>query len=161
MTRLLPYPLMSAFLLGVWLLLNQSVSTGQIVLGCMLALAGGWVMTIVEPPKAKVRRPLAILRLVARVVADIIRSNIAVARIILGLAPRPNSGFVQIPLDLSNRPGLAVLAVIITSTPGTVWVDFDSGTGTLIIHVLDLVDEDEWIRTIKHRYERLLLEIFE
>jgi multicomponent K+:H+ antiporter subunit E len=31
----------------------------------------------------------------------------------------------------------------------------------LMIHVLDLVDEAEWIRTIKQRYERHLLEIFE
>jgi len=31
----------------------------------------------------------------------------------------------------------------------------------LTIHVLDLIDENAWIRTIKHRYERLLLEIFE
>jgi len=30
----------------------------------------------------------------------------------------------------------------------------------LTIHVLDLVDETEWVRTIKGRYERLLLEIF-
>jgi multicomponent K+:H+ antiporter subunit E len=31
----------------------------------------------------------------------------------------------------------------------------------LTIHVLDLIDEREWIRTIKNRYERRLLEIFE
>ena len=31
----------------------------------------------------------------------------------------------------------------------------------LTIHVLDLIDESEWIRTIKNRYERRLLEIFE
>ena len=30
-----------------------------------------------------------------------------------------------------------------------------------MIHVLDLVDENEWIRTIKGRYEQPLLEIFE
>lgn len=30
-----------------------------------------------------------------------------------------------------------------------------------MIHVLDLVDEGEWVRTIKERYERHLLEIFE
>jgi multicomponent K+:H+ antiporter subunit E len=56
---------------------------------------------------------------------------------------------------------LAVLACIITSTPGTIWVDFDSAKGRLMIHVLDLVDEATWIHTIKDRYERLLLEIFE
>jgi multicomponent K+:H+ antiporter subunit E len=30
-----------------------------------------------------------------------------------------------------------------------------------MIHVLDLIDESEWIRAIKGRYERLLREIFE
>jgi multicomponent K+:H+ antiporter subunit E len=30
-----------------------------------------------------------------------------------------------------------------------------------MIHVLDLIDEGEWVQTIKGRYERLLLEIFE
>ena len=31
----------------------------------------------------------------------------------------------------------------------------------LTIHVLDLIDEKSWIHTIKDRYERRLLEIFE
>ena len=55
--------------------------------------------------------------------------------------------------------GLAVLACIITSTPGTIWVNFNSAKGTLMIHVLDLIDERVWIDTIKNRYERPLLEI--
>ena len=68
---------------------------------------------------------------------------------------------MNIPLDLRNPYGLAALACIITSTPGTLWVDFDAAKGMLMIHVLDLIDENEWIQTIKGRYERLLLEIFE
>jgi multicomponent K+:H+ antiporter subunit E len=55
---------------------------------------------------------------------------------------------------------LATLACIITSTPGTLWVDFNEVSGVLTIHVLDLVDKSEWVRTIKERYERSLLEIF-
>lgn len=62
---------------------------------------------------------------------------------------------------MRNPFGLAALAVIITATPGTVWVDYDAGEGMLTIHVLDLVDEATWIGTIKHRYERRLMEIFE
>jgi multicomponent K+:H+ antiporter subunit E len=70
------------------------------------------------------------------------------------------AGFVDIPLELSDHYGLAVLACIITSTPGTLWVNFEPATGILTIHVLDLVDRDGWIRTIKNRYERPLMEIF-
>jgi multicomponent K+:H+ antiporter subunit E len=71
-----------------------------------------------------------------------------------------SSGFVELPLELRDPYGLATLACIITSTPGTVWVDFNATSGILTIHVLDLVDETEWVHIIKGRYERLLLEIF-
>jgi multicomponent K+:H+ antiporter subunit E len=96
------------------------------------------------------------------VTADIARSNIAVARIILGGGQgRRTPGFVVIPLQLRDRTGLAILACIITSTPGTAWVECHPGSGRLRIHVLDLVEEQYWIEVIKQRYESLLLEIFE
>ncbi len=63
--------------------------------------------------------------------------------------PPAKSGFVTIPLELRNHYGLATLACIITSTPGTVWVSFDSAKGLLLIHVLDLVEEATWIQLIK------------
>jgi multicomponent K+:H+ antiporter subunit E len=159
--KLLPYPLASASCLAIWLLLNQSLSLGQFVLGAGAGLVGGWALTALEQPKVRLRRPVTIMQLVVLVVADIVRSNIAVARLVLGLEQRAwRSGFVEIPLDLRDPYGLAVLATIITSTPGTLWVAFDATTGILTIHVLDLVDEAEWARTIKTRYERPLLEIF-
>lgn len=162
MNRCLPFPLLSACLLGMWLLLNQTLSAGHILLGGLLALLGGWLMTALQPAIGRVRNPRAIVTLAFLVLADIIRSNIAVARIILG--PRDRrvmSGFLNIPIDMRNRYGLAALACIITATPGTLWVQFDPRNGMLMIHVLDLIDESVWIDTIKGRYERLLLEIFE
>ena len=161
MTRLLPFPLLSAALLILWLLLNQALSVGHILLGSLTAIVGGWALTLLDLPIARMRRPTAMIRLSAAVLADIVRSNIAVARIILGDGGRERkSGFVDIPLELRDPYGLAALACIITSTPGTLWVNFDAASGTLTIHVLDLIDESEWIRTIKRRYERPLLEIF-
>lgn len=161
MTRLWPYPLMCAGLLILWLVLNQTVTPGHILLGGVLAVVGGWALRRVELPAGRAQRIVAILHLVGLVVADIIRSNIAVLRIILGVAGhQQTSGFVEIPLELRNPYGLAALACIITSTPGTLWVDFDETRGVLTIHVLDLIDDEEWRRTIKNRYERLLLEIF-
>jgi multicomponent K+:H+ antiporter subunit E len=151
----------SASLLVFWLLLNQTLSLGNILLGSAAALVGGWALAALQPPKARPRRLVAVFRLAAVVFADIVRSNIAVARIILGLERRRwTSGFVEIPLDLRDPYGLATLACIITSTPGTLWVDFNAASGNLTIHVLDLVDKTEWVRIIKGRYERRLLEIF-
>ncbi|MEY9178729.1 multicomponent K+:H+ antiporter subunit E [Bradyrhizobium sp. USDA 326] len=162
MTRLLPFPIVSFCLLALWLLLNQAVTFGHILLGSVVALVGGQMLNALELPPVRIRRPGVIPRLVALVTVDIVRSNLAVGRIVLGLGRRQRkSGFVEIPLDVRDSYGLASLACIITSTPGTLWVNFDAQRGVLTIHVLDLVDEEEWIRTVKDRYERHLLEIFE
>lgn len=161
MRRILPYPLLAVALFGMWLLINQSLSPGHLVLGAVIGLALPWALTLLEPPRVRIRRPVAIVRLALRVFVDIVRSNIIVAGIILGLRRRMRaSGFVEIPLALRDTYGLAVLACIITSTPGTVWVNFNAPNGVLTIHVLDLVEEQEWIDTIQLRYEALLLEIF-
>jgi multicomponent K+:H+ antiporter subunit E len=161
MTRVMPYPILSGLLLGMWLLLNQSHSPGHILLGSVLGIAGGLALSALQIPTGRVHRPGAIIRLAFIVVLDIIRSNIAVTRIILTPGRTAKSGFLTISLDLRDHYGLAILACIITSTPGTVWVNFDSANGKLLIHVLDLVDEAAWTAFIKNRYERLLMEIFE
>ena len=159
--RWLPYPLLSGLLALIWLVLNQSVSPGMIVLGVVLGLLLARVFGMLRPPRAHVRNyPLA-ARLLLRVVVDIVRSNFLVARIILRGNGHVRSGFVVIPLTLTDRHGLAVLACIITSTPGTIWVSYDPAASVLLIHVLDLVDEQAWIDTIQRRYERPLLEIFQ
>lgn len=161
MTQLLPHPLLSGALFVLWLLLNQSLSPGQLIIGGAASLFGGWTFAALATTKARPRRLAAIFRLMAAVLWDIVRSNIAVALIVLGAGRRERrSGFIQIPLELRDPYGLAALACIITSTPGTLWVELDPTSGTLTIHVLDLQDESEWVRTIKGRYERPLLEIF-
>jgi multicomponent K+:H+ antiporter subunit E len=162
MSRFLPFPLLSAALLVLWLLLNQSLSAGHLILGTVVAIAAAWTLAALRPQTPRIRRPGAILRLAFYVVMDILRSNVAVASIVLfRREPGKNAGFMTIPLDLRDPYGLSVLACIVTSTPGTIWVNYDPAKGVLLIHVLDLVDEEAWVRTIKHRYERLLLEIFQ
>lgn len=161
MSRILPYPILSLVLFLLWLLLQQSVSPGNIVMGLAVGLIVGKITSALEPDKPRFRRPWLIPKLLGIIIYDIVRSNLAVAWIILTRGRQlRTSGFLKIPLDLRDRTALAALAVILTATPGTVWLEFDAERGDLLIHVLDLVDEQHWIDIIKTRYERLLLEIF-
>lgn len=161
MSRIFPYPLMMASLVVMWLLLTD-YTPGQFIVGCLVALAAAQGLAALHPAKPRLRRWDLLPRLTGIVLYDIIRSNIAVTKIILkGSRRERKSGFMTIPLDLRDPMGLAVLAVILTSTPGTAWLDYNSSRGTLLLHVFDLVDEQEWLDLIKNRYENLLLEIFE
>lgn len=159
--RLVPHPLFSALLAAVWLLLAQSLRPGSIVLAILLGLAIGRLYARLDPPAVRVRHVPLIVRLVLRVAFDVARSNVAVAALILRGGRNPRSGFVAIPLTLTDRHGLAFLACIITSTPGTIWVSYDRARSILLIHVLELGDAAVWITSIKQRYERPLLEIFQ
>ncbi|HEX6994446.1 MAG TPA: Na+/H+ antiporter subunit E [Gammaproteobacteria bacterium] len=150
-------------LVAMWLLLNQTLAPVHIVLGTLLAIALAWASRRLRPLQPRLARLGLVPVLLARVLQDIVRSNIAVARIVLGLVGdrEIRSGFVDIPLEMRDPHALAVLAGIVTSTPGTVWVDLAADGSRVTLHVLDLRDEQDWIDWIKLRYERLLMGIFE
>ena len=162
MSRLLPHPLLGVALLLMWLMLTR-FSLGNVLLGGAIAIVAGRAMAALHPAGPRLRRWDRIARLAGVVFVDILRSNVAVTSLILthGRHGRRRSGFLDIPLDLRDRNGLAWRAVIITATPGTAWIEYEAGSGLLLIHVFDLVDEDGWRNLIKSRYEALLMEIFE
>lgn len=161
MRRWLPHPTLSLFILATWLVLNQSFAVGHLLLGAGLGLALGIGFERLQPPPLRIRRRGLLLKLAVRVFGDVIRSNLALLRIIItGRSRSVTSGFVSIPLELTNPYGLAVLACIITATPGTIWMSYESQDRILLIHVFDLIDENEWIHTVTERYARPLQEIF-
>ena len=156
-------PILIIALTVMWLLLNQSLAPGHLALGAALGVLLAYGSSTLRPLQPRLRNLHLALLLLFMVFVDIVRSNVSVARIVLGLVRdrRVNSGFLDIPLDMRDPHGLAVLATIVTSTPGTVWVDLAPDSSTLTLHVLDLKDEEAWIRWIKGRYERPLMRIFE
>lgn len=161
MRRLVPYPLLAIGLFGMWLLLTQSVSVAQTLLGGVVAIIASHGMRRLRADRPGVRAYRPLLRLAPIVVADIMRSNLAVAKIVLFPRRDRVSSFVRLPIALQSPHGLTLLALILTATPGTMWLQFDRVRRELIVHVLDLVDEEDWIRLIKRRYEALLIEAFD
>jgi multicomponent K+:H+ antiporter subunit E len=161
MNRLFPHPLLSAGLVLLWLLLTR-FSLGHLLLGSTVALVAGQAFSRLEPDPPKVRAWWPLVRLAAIVAVDIVRSNYAVARLMLtnGRHGARRSGFVEIPLRLQDPVPLALLAVVLTATPGTAWLEYDAESGVLLLHVFDMLDPAEWQGLIRDRYEALLLEAF-
>lgn len=161
MTRFLPYPILTACLAVMWLLL-AGFTSGQLVLAVLVAMGSAQALKALGEASPPVKRWILVAKFTGVVLYDIIRSNVAVASIVLSGARRPpKSGFITMPLKLRNPTGLATLAVVLTSTPGTAWLDYNSTRRELLIHVFDLVDEEVWVNQILNRYEKPLLEIFE
>jgi multicomponent K+:H+ antiporter subunit E len=162
MRRLFPYPLLVLALLAMWLLLNRSLDPALVVGGAVLAMLGALAFARLQPPERRAHlrlRPIA--EIAWLVLADVVRSNAAVATIVLMPGRRGRvSGFIDMQLEVRSPGALATLACIITATPGTSWARYDAGRNVLTIHIFDLVDEEAWMRLFKDKYERRLKEIF-
>ncbi|HEX2795931.1 MAG TPA: Na+/H+ antiporter subunit E [Immundisolibacter sp.] len=160
MRRLLPSPLLSAALLLIWLLLNDTLAPGQALLGVLLSLALPLLSDRLRPERARMRRPLRAARLLLVVLVDIVLANIEVARRILGPESELRPRFVWLPLDIRDPHGIAALAGIITLTPGTVSSDLSADRRYLLVHAFNCDDPAALAASIKQRYERPLMEIF-
>ena len=162
MRGLLRYPALSIALVVLWLLLVQSASVGNVLLGLGLALfwiAAGARFAGGAP---RPRKPVVMAKLFARVVGDMLRSNAEVLWVLRTRRSRGiDSRFVPIPLELAAPAGLAVLAMIVTFTPGTAWVELSADKRVLLLHVFSASDDAQVVAAIKGRYERPLREIFE
>lgn len=162
MKRLVPSPPLSLTLFVVWLLLHQSMDASTLLSGALLGLVVPLITQSLRPATVRMRRPAVAVQLAGAAVADMLVSAKNVAWLVLTRRNvRLNGYFVVVPLELRDPNGLAVLAMIMCLTPGTAWGELSLDRTKLLIHVFDLVDEEEFIVRLKTRYERPLLDIFQ
>lgn len=159
-SRLLPMPVQSLLLFCVWLLMNNTLEVGHIVLAAVLALVIPLGVHRLQHPQPTVHKPMLAFRYFLLVLMDIVIANMQVAVLILGPLKKMKPGFVAVPLDITQKLPITLLASTVSLTPGTVSCDVSEDHCWLYIHALNLVDEQELIDSIKTRYEAPLKEIF-
>lgn len=157
---MLPYPLITLAVVIMWLLLN-GISPGQVVLGVLVGVFSSWALASLRPDKPKFAKWYLLPKLFAYVVWDILLSNLEVgAAILRGGRGKHPPGFVTVPVATESGIILSVMAIIVTCTPGSAWLEYDYNRKTVLIHVFSLESAAKWAESFKNRYERLLLEIF-
>ncbi|MGR6872110.1 Na+/H+ antiporter subunit E [Pseudomonas sp. HK3] len=159
--RLLPMPFHSLLLLIVWLLLNNTVAPGHLVLGTFLAVVIPLLTSGMQDPQPSFHKPFTIIRYVLMVIGDIVVANFEVAILVVGSSKHLNPALVAIPMDIEHELPITILASTVSLTPGTVSAEISEDKKWLYVHVLNLTDKDELIALIKSRYERPLMEIFQ
>lgn len=165
MRRLFPSPPLTVVLFATWLLLNNTLHVAHVVLAALLALAIPWLVAPLRDARPRLRNWATLLRLAAVVLWDIVLANIEVARRILGPERAITPRFVWVPLAIRDPHGIVALAGIITMTPGTISAELNDARTHLLVHAFNLPGgaqgEAELVASIKSRYERPLMEIFE
>ncbi|WP_445116772.1 Na+/H+ antiporter subunit E [Acinetobacter sp. WZC-1] len=157
--RCLPHPFVSVIVALCWLMLNHSLQGFDI----MVAIVLGFIIPhliqpfIVRTPNIHWKRAVQLFFVV---LWDIIVSNIRIAIQVLGPTSKLHPKWYRVPLETSHEHVNTLLAMIITTTPGTVSAGIDQERGDILVHALSSDDPDQDIQNIKARYETPLIAIF-
>ncbi len=161
MSKFLPAPRLSLFLLGFWLLIQNNMTPGLIVVGSILAIAIPLFTSRGSDFHVRVARPWKAVEYFFVVLLDIVKSNFSIAAIILSPRRSIYPAWVEYPLSIEGELPITILASTISLTPGTISTEFSHDGRTLLIHSLNVKDAEAMIATIQHRYENRLKVIFQ
>jgi multicomponent K+:H+ antiporter subunit E len=158
--RLLPHPLLSLVLAVLWLMLQNTVAFGHVLLGSLLGFVIPMMTAQFWPDRPGIRSWPKLWAYLGLVFYDVVVANLQVARLILFRPPQSlSTRWVCVPLSLKTPEAISVLAGTISLTPGTVSADLSADGCFLLVHCLDAPDPEKTVFEMKQRYEARLLEI--
>jgi multicomponent Na+:H+ antiporter subunit E len=152
--------LVRVLLLAVaWVALTGSVAPANIV----FAVAVGFAVSPILPAGGgnawRLRRIVGWIWLGPYFAWQLVLANIRMAAVVLGSHTRVQAAIVAVPLDATLDVEIAVLANLITLTPGTLSVDVSADRRVLYVHTLSFPGEADAVRReIKQGFERRVLE---
>jgi len=158
-SRFLPMPFHSLLLFVVWLLLNNTLAFGHILLALFFAWAIPKLVSMLKHGHPTIKKPWLALRYALLVMKDILVANIEVALIVLGPLNKIHPSFIAIPLDIKSDLGVTLFASTISLTPGTVSTEISEDRKWLYVHALHMDNPEQMIKEAKERYEVPLKEI--
>ncbi|TFY96843.1 Na+/H+ antiporter subunit E [Ramlibacter rhizophilus] len=157
--RWFAHPALSVLIAVVWLLLQGSLAPVHLLWAAIMGLVLPWAVDGFIGEGARPRAGGTALRLAGRVLWDIVKANLVVARIVLDPRSTPQPAWIRVPYVLEDARAVMLLATIITNTPGTVSCVVDEERREILVHALDAPDPQAIVDEIVQRYELPLREI--
>lgn len=128
----------------IWILLQADFSLA----GLLTGLAVGFFAIALAREGAYARSFIALVRLFARFAWELLVANLTLARDILRPSPAFQPGLVRIDVENLGESGSALLANLISLTPGTLTVDMGEHGQPIYVHTLYASDPAEVRRQI-------------
>jgi multicomponent Na+:H+ antiporter subunit E len=143
-----------------WMALTGDWSLPAVVFSCAL----GWLLLrLVRPLGGEGFRRVRLARLpgfLLYFLKELLVANLRVAAAVVAPAGRLRPAIVAVPLTVDRDAEIALLANLITLTPGTLSLDVSPDRRTLYVHAMAVTGPDELRREIRDGFERRILEVF-
>ncbi len=154
--KLLIYNISLAF---AWAVLNGSVDARNLSIGFVLGYLVLGAMKTGENTTNYFIKVKQVINFTILFLKEMIVSSLRVTHDVLTPKIYARPGIIAVPLDARTDAEIALLANIITLTPGTLSLDVSNDRSTLYIHAMFVDDADRLRQEIKNGLEKKLLEV--
>jgi multicomponent Na+:H+ antiporter subunit E len=164
---LLKRPYVLLILAVIWMMLQDVYTIPSFVGGLLVAVLVLVIfpipMIVNEPirpdsPPRLLRKAYRFIRLILYFLRELLVANWAVIRLVL--APRVNlkPGIFAMRLRVQKPGQIALLANLISLTPGTLTLEISQDHETAFIHAIDATDETAAL-AVPRRFEEMIMEV--
>lgn len=145
------------------LAIGWAAATGNFTLSNLLlgALVGGFCLFLIRGQIGGARfwsKGLRVISLAWLFAQELILSAVRVGLLVLRPRMKPRPMMLAFPLTVTSDIEIALLANLVTLTPGTLSVDVSMDRRFLLIHAIDVDDKEALIRSIREGLEARVLE---
>lgn len=145
---------MNLLLAGLWVLVTGDPGWGNAAAGLGLGFAVLWWLWPDGPGRryfAKLPQAAAFAGFLAW---ELVRSSLRVAYDVVTPAANRSPAIVCVPLDVGSDAEIALLANLVTLTPGTIAIGLTADRRHLLVHAMFAPSDEQVRRGIKDGYER-------
>ena len=153
------YVVWNILLAVIWTAASAEFSLLNLFVGYAIGLFVLWFMRPIFGPTQYFVKIRLLLRFAAYLVKEIIHSNLLVAYDVVTPKIHMRPGVIAVPLDAESDVEIAVLANLITLTPGTMSLGVSEDRKFLYVHSMFLKDPEDLKREIKRGIERPVMEV--
>lgn len=151
--------LLNFFLAFIWMFLSNDYSSLAFFKGFFF---GGLIIFALRrffEHRLYFYNVIALLKLIFIFLSELIKSNIAVLKVILSPKLTMRPGIFSLETELKKDWEIAILANLITLTPGTLVIEVSEDNKTLYIHAMDISDVEQAKLDIKNTFEKAIKEV--
>lgn len=153
--------LLNLLLALLWAAVNGSFAPSVLAVGFVLSYLVLALARPILPPSGYHAQAWRAIAFFLFYVKEIVLATVRVAHDVLTPTFYMNPGVIGVPLDVTSDVEIAVLANLVSLTPGTLSLDVSSDRKVLYIHVMyiDGNDVDRQRRILKQDLERRVIEL--
>ena len=144
----------------IWGAISGSFSVANLLLGFVVGAVALRLVRGQEISFGLRVRPIKVLILTLSFLYELVMSAVRVAILVLSPRMELRPGIFAYRLRVKTDFEIALLANLITLTPGTLSVDVSVDRRTLFIHTIDCSDRQKLRQDIANGFERQIMEAF-